>query len=159
MKITRSKLRRLILESLHNLPGNGKPYIPPFDLNELLKDQALKWSMQFDKGDPSMAALGHEAWVKQVQHGINILGSFLFEYSDIANMSSMLGVELPSVELIYKDAVMGTYDLLVMGHFYNNPEASWIEFIADSEDLKKELADMGRLPQQFVDLMGDDDEW
>jgi len=174
-EISRGELRRLIESFLDgNLPGKGKSYsdqpkkyrvtkenppaiynkdyIPKFNLNELLKDQALKWSMQFDKGDPSMAALGHEAWVVQVQHGISILGDVLFEYGDMTGMIP----GLPSVEIIYENAVRATWDLLTMGHFYNNPDASWIEFIADSEDLKKELADMGIFTDEYVNLMDDD---
>ena len=179
MKITRNKLKKLIESFLDgNLPGKGKSYrdqpkkyritkdnpptkpsksyIPKFDLNSLLKDQALKWSMQFDKGDPSMAALGHETWVEQVQHGIDILGDFLFEYGDLAGMIP----GLPPVETIYEDVTRATWDLLTMGHFYKNPEDGygWIEFIADSEDLAKEFADMGILHPLFVETLNDDDD-
>ena len=155
MKITRNKLRRLILESLHNLPGNGKPYIPPFDLNELLKDQGMKWSMQYDTGDPSAAALGHEGWVEQVDHGLSLLGEFLFEYDDLVGMQQMMRsigapvTVLPSVQEVYQDALNGTYSLLIDGQFHR--DHSW--YIRSSEALKQKLASTGFLPQQFVDLM------
>lgn len=182
MKLTRKELRRIISEAFidANIPseegkshidqpkkymmtkGNpvasdGKGYMVDFDLNALLKDQALKWSMQFDKGDPSMAALGFEAWLQQVKHGIDILGDFLFEYGDIAEMIPTL----PDVKSIYQDAVDGAFNLLILGHFYNNPDESfsWTQFVADSEDLKKEFADMGILHPLFVEAMGDNDDF
>jgi hypothetical protein len=92
--------------------------------------------------DPTMASLGFESWVEQVDNAI-------------AHVDAGVGDDLRR----FDDLANSAYDMLMMGKFTDAAQYGSMARAADVEDLDDDFADyLDSLEQDNVEpVMGDDD--
>jgi hypothetical protein len=116
MKITRTQLRKLILESVVEFPTGKR-------LKQLLNDLRNGFLSYYDEGDTSMVAYGLDSWAEQVNNAID------YVKDEVGNDLSLFDQAADQAEA-----------LLIDGRFHPMSDYNVLARASDVEDQDDEFA-------------------
>lgn len=116
MKITKTQLRKLIMESVVEFPTGER-------LKHLLNDLKNGFLSYYDEGDPSMAAYGLDTWIEQVNNAID------YVKDEVGNDLSL-----------FDQAADQALTLLLDGRFHPMSDYNALAIASDVEELDDDFA-------------------
>lgn len=119
MKLTHEQLQLLIKEVTNTINEQHEFIVPTVDghLNrlgdDLLVQLSEKWNNEYDEGDPSMTALGKDAWNLQVDRAVQQVVEL------VLHESNLYDVVTHAIDEIYGRLINGEYWEVERGMAYD----------------------------------------